>query len=202
MESLDVKCSLQRQIVKIQLDLLLKQPIDIENNEIIFPEYVSMSDLNLYSNFLASGYLNPISTHAVLRILLVADILEQKNICSALLSTIIIPSISCCNCLSIAEIAQNLTEATRLQIIVECVSIICTNICNFIDKVQFMPQYILNRIFERLCNKIEYRDILLDAIMKSRQCNNFIELLINEEDRLENMKIFPDMILPKPDLYY
>ena len=193
MESLDVKCSLQRQIVKIQLDLLLKQPIDIENNEIIFPEYVSMSDLNLYSNFLASGYLNPISTHAVLRILLVADILEQKNICSALLSTIIIPSISCCNCLSIAEIAQNLTEATRLQIIVECVSIICTNICNFIDKVQFMPQYILNRIFERLCNKIEYRDILLDAIMKSRQCNNFIELLINEEDRLENMKIFPDI---------
>lgn len=192
MQDFDVECSLQGQSLVVPLNLLVREPIEIENNLIVFPDCTSILDFQLYTNFLESGYINIHNIKAVLRIALVADILSQERICKDLLSSIILPTLSLPSCLYVINYAQNLTDQFYSEINSAFVTLVTSSFNQFSQRLDCLPLNTLKSIFDKLYKVEDYREQLLEVIRQQRNCKDYLELLIDENARIENSKIFPE----------
>ena len=193
MEEIEVKFKSNNQSLFLPQNLLMKQIKEIKNNIISLPDYIMITDLNLYINFLNTGYIKTNNIQAVLTNLIVADFFSQQNICNILTSSIIIPALSVANCLNVLTYLEEISPSTYSEVYFACMLIISSNFDYFIDFLHLLPKGALECLFEELYQEAENREIIFEKIKEVRKCSNYIELLIDEEKRLESSKIIPEL---------
>lgn len=193
MEEVELTCNLENESVVFSRDLLMKQICEFESLSLDIPEHISLADLNLYANFLSSGYLEFNSFFAIFRILAVADFFSQKNICTALLSSIILPNITYKNCLFILTQIEIYSDEIYAQIVEKCSYVIAENFNLFKDMLNELDESILESIFELLYGNHEFCCIILEALKFKCECNSYAELLIYEENRISERNVNPEV---------
>jgi hypothetical protein len=195
MHGLDVNCIVQNTSVSVPSDLLMKNAIKIDGNVIEFPENISIKDLHVYTNFLHTGYLHKDSFWTVIKIVTVADFLSQEHICDVLTKSLIVPSISHLNCLQVLTSFQDLSLPVYSIVSEACVSFISTNLSIFASSLELFPDHVLVSVFERNFKDRYFNEVLIEAIKVHRECEDYIQLLVKEDERIIQSDLSPELEL-------
>lgn len=190
MNSFEISCVFDDETVSIESNLLMKENFEAVRDTIQFPEYIHPTDVQLYSNFLNTGYLKRNWLQAV-KILLVADFLQQYQLCEILINEIICPLINLTNLRSLITLVQSISSESFQRILKNVQGVISQDLEAFSDLFdQFADDVLINLI---LSSTDSIKEQLLLAYLKKFQLKSFLELLDLQLLKVQETNLDPDL---------
>lgn len=190
MNLLEVSCVFNEETVSIESNLLMKENFEGLEETLQFPGYIQQSDVQLYSNFLDSGYLKRNYLQTV-RILIVADFLKQYRICEILINEIIAPQMSTKNFGLVLNSVKYLSKENSNSIINSIQGAVSEN---FEEFSQYFDQFSDEMLINLIVNSAgSIKDKLFLVLLKNSQVKDFLELFDKQLLKVQEMNLDPDL---------